>query len=318
MHRIRIATPGIAVIGWLALPTGAALAHGVAAPAPTLPGMLTAWTLDPVPWAGTLLAAMAYLIAVRSVNRAHPRVPVPGWRVAAWLAGLASILVALVSPIDLYATDLLTIHMVQHLLLAMVAPPLLALGAPVTLLLRVAGPRDRRRLILLILHARVVRVIASPVVAWAVFTVAMFATHFSPLYDAALEDETLHVAEHGVFLATGLLFWWPIVASDPVPRRMRYFARLVYIVLQMPVNAAVGLAIYFAPTVLYPHYATLLRTWGPDALTDQRIGGMVMWGVGDLILLATVPLLVAAWMRDEDRRTLRSDARLRALSRYST
>jgi putative copper resistance protein D len=77
----------------------------------------------------------------------------------------------------------------------------------------------------------------------------------------------------------------------------------------MPVNAAVGLAIYFSPTVLYPHYTTVVRAWGPSALTDQQIGGVVMWGVGDLLLLAVVPLIVAAWMRADARRTVRSDAR---------
>lgn len=317
----RLAALGIAVVAWLALPSGAALAHGTASPAPVLPAVLTLWSFDAVPWAGTLLAAAAYLIAVRKVNRRHPRVPVPGWRSAAWLAGLAIILVALESPVERYAEDLLSVHMVQHVLLAMVAPPLLALGAPVTLALRVAGPRTRQRIILPILHARVVRLIAHPAVAWLIFTIAMFVLHFSRLYDAALENPTLHLVEHGAFLVVGALFWWPIVASDPVPWRMRHAARLAYVILQMPVNAAVGLAIYFAPTVLYPHYATLLRTWGPDALTDQRIGGDVMWGVGDLMLLGTVPLLIAAWMAEEDRRTRRSDARIRALDlgdRYST
>jgi putative copper resistance protein D len=167
----------------------------------------------------------------------------------------------------------------------------------------------------------VVRLIAHPAVAWLTFTAAMFVLHFSPLYDAALENPTLHLGEHGIFLLVGALFWWPVVASDPVPRRMRHPARLAYVILQMPVNAAVGLAIYFAPAVLYSHYATLLRTWGPDALIDQRIGGDLMWGVGDLILLGTVPLLIAAWMAEEDRRTRRTDARIRALElrdRYST
>jgi putative membrane protein len=321
MRSNSLAALGIAVVAWLALPSGAAVAHGTASPPPILPGVLTEWSFDPVPWAGTLLAAAAYLIGVRKVNRLHPRVPVPVWRSAAWLAGLAIILVALESPVERYAEDLLSVHMVQHLLLAMVAPPLLALGAPVTLALRVASPRTRQRRILPILHARVVRLIAYPAVAWLIFTIAMFALHFSPLYDEALENPAVHLVEHAVFLVVGGLFWWPIVASDPVPRRMRHPARLAYVILQMPVNAAVGLAIYFAPTVLYPHYATLLRTWGPDALTDQRIGGDLMWGVGDLVLLATVPLLIAAWMGEEDRRTRRSDARIRATGRrdgYST
>ena len=308
----RLVVLGLGVGTLMAILAQVTSAHGVEPAAPTPIGVLTTWSFDPLPWIGTLLAAGGYVFAVRRVNRHHPRVPVPGWRVAAWLAGVATILVALASAIDIYAADLLTVHMIQHLLLAMVAPPLLALGAPVTLLLRLAGSQVRHRVILPVLHSRVVRVVASPVVAWPLFAIVMWLTHFSPLYNAALEDPSLHVAEHMVYLATGLIFWWPLVAADPIPGRMGYGARLAYVGLQMPVNAAVGLAIYFAPTVLYPHYATIVRTWGPSALVDQQIGGVIMWGVGDLLLLAMVPALIAAWMRADARRSIRSDARLSA------
>jgi cytochrome c oxidase assembly factor CtaG len=309
---IRLALRGLGLGALMAMTTRNALAHGTVAPEPTPLSALTMWSLDPVPWAAALMAAGGYLIAVRHVNRTHPRVPIPSWRVAAWLAGLVAILVALVSAVDVYAADLLTVHMVQHLLLAMVAPPLLALGAPVTLLLRIASPRARHRLVVPVLHSRVVRVISSPLVAWPLFAAAMWLTHFSPLYNAALEDPTVHDAEHLVYLASGLLFWWPVVAADPIPRRLGYGARLAYVGLQMPVNAAVGLAIYFAPTVLYPHYATIERAWGPDALTDQQIGGVVMWGAGDLLLLVAIPAVIAAWMRADVRRSARFDARLLA------
>ena len=308
----RLVVPGLGLAALMALTTGTALAHGIAAPEPTLLSALTTWSVDPVPLTAALLSAGAYLIAVRRVNGTHPRVPIPRWRVLAWLAGLAAILVALVSAVDVYAETFLTVHMVQHLLLAMVAPPLLALGAPVTLLLRIATPRVRQRVVVPVLHSRVVRLIASPLVAWPLFAIVMWLTHFSPLYNAALEDRNVHVAEHAVYLAAGLLFWWPVVAADPIPRRMGYGARLAYVGLQMPVNAAVGLAIYFAPSVLYPHYATIQRSWGPNALTDQQIGGVLMWGVGDLLLLAVVPALIAVWMRADARRSVRSDARLLA------
>jgi len=296
----------------MAMTAATALAHGNAAPAPTVLGVLTTWVPDPLPWLMAVVAASWYLLAARRVNRANPRVPVPRWRIAAWLAGVAAILIALASAIDVYAADLLTVHMVQHLVLAMVAPPLLALGAPVTLLLRDVSPETRHRVILPVLHSRVVRLVASPIVAWSLFAVVMWLTHFSPLYNAALEDPTLHVAEHMVYLASGLLFWWPVVAADPIPHRMGYGTRLAYIGLQMPISAAVGLAIYFSQTVLYPHYATLARTWGPSALVDQQVGGVVMWGVGDLLMLSMVPLLVTAWMRADARKTIRSDARLSA------
>jgi putative copper resistance protein D len=308
----RLALRGLGLGALMAISTRTALAHGIAAPEPTPLTALTTGSPDPLPLIGALLAAGAYLLAVRRVNGAHPRVPVSGWRVAAWLAGIVAIVVALVSAVDVYAEDLLTVHMVQHLLLAMVAPPLLALGAPATLLLRIASPRVRHRFVLPVLHSRVVRLVASPLVAWPLFAVVMWLTHFSPLYNAALEDRNVHVVEHALYLAVGLLFWWPVVAADPIPGRMGYGARLAYVGLQMPVNAAVGLAIYFAPTVLYPHYATIVRSWGPSALIDQQIGGVIMWGVGDLLLLAMVPALVAAWMRADARRSVRSDARLSA------
>jgi putative membrane protein len=311
MRRIlRVAVSGLGLGTMMAMATGNVLAHGAAAAEPTPLIVLTTWFLDPLPWAGVVLAASGYLMAVRRVNRAHPQAPVPRWRVAAWLSGLAAILVALVSAVDVYAGNLLSVHMVQHLLLAMVAPPLLALGAPITLVLRIASPRLRHRLILPLLHSRVVRMVASPLVAWPAFALAMWLTHFSPLYNMALEDPTLHVAEHLIYLASGLLFWWPVVGADPSPMRLGWGTRLAYVVLQMPVNAAVGLAIYFAPTVLYPHYATIVRTWGPDALTDQQIGGVVMWGAGDLLLLGAFAAVVAAWMRADARRSLRSDTRL--------
>ena len=307
---IRRASLGLGAGAIMAMTAPVALAHGVAGAAPSPLGALTTWSFDPLPWIGVFAAGGAYLVGARRVNRTNPRVPVARWRTAAWLAGLATILVALSSAIDVYAGDLLTVHMVQHLLLAMVAPPLLALGAPITLALRIASPETRHRLILPVLHSRIVRVLASPLVAWPLFAVAMWLTHFSPLYNAALEDPNVHDAEHLLYLATGLLFWWPVVAADPIPHRMGYGARLAYLGLQMPINAAVGLAIYFAPAVLYPHYATLVRTWGPDALTDQQIGGVLMWGAGDLLLLLAIPLVVMGWMRADVRRSARLEGRL--------
>jgi putative copper resistance protein D len=285
-------------------------AHGDAPAEPTVGTLLTSWSLDPLPWIGTLVAAGAYLLAVRSVNRAHPDRPVPRWRIAAWMSGLVLLLIALVSSIDAYATTLLSVHMVQHLLLSMVVPPLLALGAPVTLVLRAAPARMRHRLLLPILHSRAVRVLGSPFVAWPVFTAALWASHFTGFYNAALENPLVHDLEHGLFLVTGALFWWPVVSADPRPRRLSHGLRLVYLGAQMPVGAVIGLAIYFAPSVLYEHYLTVERGWGPSTLIDQQIGGLIMWGAGDLALLVAMAALVADWMRHDIRRSRRADLRM--------
>lgn len=306
MHRAwRVVACGGAGVTLALAAAEATLAHGGDVPPPTLATIVTAWSGDLLPWIGIAVATVAYLAAVRLVNRAHPRNRVPRRRVVAWLAGVAVIGVALASAIEVYADSLFTVHMVQHLLLTMVAPPLLALGAPVTLALRVAGSRGRRDLLLPILHSRLVRAVGWPPVGWVAFGVVMWATHFTPLFDAALENEGIHVLEHLLYLGSGLLFWWPVIGADPAPWRLRPLGRALYLGVQMPLNTAVGLAIYFAPAVLYAHYLTLGRTWGPDPLTDQQVAGVVMWGAGDIILLGALILAVMAWLRAEEQRERR-------------
>jgi cytochrome c oxidase assembly factor CtaG len=272
-------------------------------PQPSLAILLTTWTTDPLPWIGIALATAGYLAAVRLVNRRHPVTPVPGWRVAAWLGGVGAIAIALVSALDAYADSLFSAHMVQHLLLTMVAPPLLALGAPGTLALRAASPQVRRSVLLPILHSRAVQAVSWPPLGWIVFTVVMWATHFTPLFNAALENEAIHSAEHVLYLSAGALFWWPVIGADPTRWHLRAVPRMVYLAAQMPPNTAVGLAIYFAPAVLYPHYALLTRTWGPDPLADQQVAGILMWGAGDVILLGALVLAVEASLRADERRS---------------
>lgn len=306
---IRVATVLLLPSALVVMPSAARAHDGVRADPSIEPG-LAFWASDPLPLVMALIAAIGYLLAVRSVNRAHPGNRVSAWRTTAWLAGLAVILVALESPLDALADDLLTAHMTQHLLLAMVAPPLLALAAPVTLALRAASGPARRGLLLPLLHTRAVRMLASPLLAWIVFGAVMWFAHFSPLYEAALDSPAIHAAEHALFLVSGLLFWWPVVGADPVPGRWRWGARLAYVLSQMPVNAAVGLALYFTSYVVYPHYASTTRAWGLDPLTDQQIAGLVMWGAGDLALLAAFMGLAAAWIRSELRRDRRLAARL--------
>jgi cytochrome c oxidase assembly factor CtaG len=276
---------------------------------PDLGVILSTWSGDPLPWIGTVLAITLYLAAVRIVDRAHPATPVPRWRIAAWLAGVAVVALALVSAVHIYAGSLFTVHMVQHLLLAMVAPPLLAIGAPMTLTLRAASPNVRRSVLLPVLHSWPVKAISWPPVGWTFFAVVMWATHFSPLFNAALENPALHSAEHLLYLLAGVLFWWPVIGADPMRWRLSPIGRMVYLAAQMPFNTAVGLAIYFAPTILYPHYALLGRTWGPDPLTDQQVAGIVMWGFGDVILLGALVLAVEAWLRADEKRSRRTRER---------
>jgi putative copper resistance protein D len=302
-----------AAVAWLALvPLAApALAHGeVPAEPPSPAGLLLGWSLEPAVLLPLLGVAAAWIWAVRRVNSAHPATPVPWRRSAAFLGGLAAIAAALLSGIERYDTTLFAIHMVQHLLLTLVAAPLIALGAPITLALRVATPAVRRRVLLPILHSRVVRVLAFPVVAWVVFAAVMWASHFSPLFDLALENRLVHDLEHALYLGSALLFWWPAVGLDPSPWRMSHPVRMAYVFLQMPQNTFLAVVVLNASGPLYPHYATLVRGWGPAPLADQQLAGSIMWLGGDLLFLAALAALLLGWMRHEERETVRVDRRL--------
>jgi len=291
---------------------GALLAATQAVPEPGWAHVLTAWTIRPQLLIPVLAAGWLYASGARVVGRRYPRAPWPPGRMAWFLAGLAVLLLALTSPIDVYAEVFLWVHMVQHLLLMSVVPPLLLLGAPVTLVLRAGSPDTRRRAILPILRSWPVKVASHPVVAWSLFAAGVVVTHFSPLYEAALEHPWVHDAEHLVYLSTGLLFWWPVVGVDPSPWRMAHPVRLLYVFLAGPVNTFTALAIYSATGVLYPHYTQVPRSWGPSPLTDQRWGGALMWIVGDLMLLTAVIAVALAWMRHDMAEAARIDARLDA------
>lgn len=291
------------------LAAGVALAHGDEVAAPTLPGVLLAWTLDPLPLLGIVAAAVGYLWAERQVWRAHPDSPVPAHRRWLFLGGLATIAVALVSPIDTYEGQLFSVHMGQHMLLELVAAPLIVLAAPITLALRVASPRWRR-VLLAALHSHALRWLAFPLTAWLLFAGVNWGWHFSSLYDLALENDLVHYGEHLSMLAAGLLFWWPAISPDPMPWRMPHPVRLLYLFLAMPQNSFLGVALLSTESVLYPHYLSIHRAWGPAPLADQQLGGILMWVMGDMVFLAAMIGVVAAWMRFEDVRTARLDARL--------
>lgn len=288
-----------------------ALAHGATAPPPSLPGVLLAWRLDPIVIGAVLATAAAYLWAVRRVGAAHPKNPHPAYRTWLFCAGLATIGIALLSPIEAYEGALFSVHMVQHMLLELLAAPLLLAGAPITLALRAASPSVRRR-ILAVLQSRIVHAISFPVVAWVLFAAVNWGWHFSVLYDQALENALLHHLQHATFLGAALLFWWPAIGADPSPWRLPHPVRILYLFLAMPQNSFLGVALMSASTVLYSHYVTNQREWGISPLDDQALGGVLMWVVGDVAFLVGMMVVVALWMRHEERRTERVDRRLAA------
>lgn len=185
----------------------------------------------------------------------------------------------------------------------------MALAAPVTLVLRLSSYDTRQRWVLPILQSHIVRFMAHPVTAWVMFASMMWAVHFSPLFNASLEDPLVHDIEHALFLIGAIFFWWPAVALDPAPFRMSHPARIGYLFTQMTQNTFLAVVILNATAPLYPHYATLVRPWGMAALEDQRLAAGIMWIAGDAIFLAAILGVVVGWMRAEARDEARADRR---------
>jgi putative membrane protein len=260
-----------------------------APPEPTWPAVLARWSVEPAAVALLALAAVLYVRGRQAGAAVGDDVP---WR---FWAGLGVVAVALLSPVSAYAHALLSVHMVQHLLLAFVAAPLLvSSGAGGVLLAGAPAPvaAAARR----VAGSRAYRAATSPLAGWLAFAAAGWLIHFSPLFDLALRQEQVHAFEHAVFLGTGLLFWLPVLG-----RRFRLSApmRLLYLALGMPQNTFLALAIFSAGRPLYDAYEGLARTWGPSVLDDQRLGGGIMWVAGDLTLLVAVLLVAARWATAE-------------------
>ena len=268
------------------------------------------WTLDPLLLAALAGTAAAWVLAVGSINAAHPGSPVAAWRSAAFIGGLLAILVALQSPIDTFADDLFSVHMLQHLVLSFVAAPLLVLAGPMLIVLRLAGASTRRGVLLPLLRSRAVRIVTFPGLTWGLFVAVMWVAHFSPLFELALESEAVHQAEHALFLGSAFLYWLPAIGSEPLPWRLGWSGRLLYLLLGMPLSTVLGMLIVAQTSVLYRAY---LSADAAAALADQRLAGAVMWVGGDLISVALIGVLVVQWLRTE-RRRVRRRAEQRSLS----
>jgi putative membrane protein len=257
-----------------------------------------------------LLAAAAvlalYAAAVARYNRRHLARPFPAVRAGAFALGVATAAGALGPPLDPLSAWFLSAHMTQHLLLMLVAAPLLLIGTPLRLA-RQSGVRAVEEAAGWFAHGRPVRALTWPPAAWALFAAVLAGSHFSPLYEAALEHPTVHALEHALYLGAALVFWYPVVGLDPSPWRMGYGLRLLYLAAAVPVQSLIGLAIYSARHVLYPHYAIAAAVRGAPAgaavaaLADQQAGGAVMWLGGGLPMIAALLLVAGAWAAEERR-----------------
>lgn len=267
----------------------------------------TTWSLDPLVLLAVALTGWGYLVGVRRLGRAGPG----PWRAGAFAAGLVAVLIALVSPVERLAEVLLSGHMVQHLLLVMVAAPLLVTGlprVPLTVALRGDVRRTLRRTGRRPWIRGVWRGVTQPVVVWVVATGVLWAWHAPPLYQSALSDDALHAVEHASLFGTAVLFWW--VVLDPRGRtRLGEGGELVYLFAAGLQGGALGALFTFAPSPIYPAYAATAPAWGLSALTDQQLAGLIMWIPFGTVYLAVAATRFVGWLRASELASTEARAR---------
>jgi len=265
-----------------------------------------------------LVPAAAYLLGVRRLTARGDRWPV-GRTLSFVVGGLGTIALATMSGLAAYDESLFAAHMVQHMLLSMVATVFLALGAPITLALRTL-PLRRRRQVIAVLHSRLAALLSHPLVPWLLFVASPFALYFTGWYAATLDSRVLHELLHLHFLLVGSLFFWPLLGVDPVPGRSGHPLRMLLIAATLPFHAFLGVAIMSVQEdgrglLAADHYLGLHSL--DEAVFQQQLGGGLLWSSGDLVGLLFLGVLLTQWMRASEREAQREDRRLDRAERVS-
>ena len=244
--------------------------------------------LHPSVIVGVLALALLYGAAAASIGR---RVLLR--QVAAFTGALATLFFALNGPVDALADErLFTAHMAQHLLLALVMPPLLLLGTPGWMLRLLLQKRAVMGLARLITH---------PIVAFALYNGFLAAIHTPPVFEWMVRDEGVHIATHLLLMITGTIMWWPLLSPLPELPRLPYPAQTLYLFLLLIPMAAVSAPITLASDVVYPWYLEGPHPWGLTPLADQVLGGLLMWVGAGLYFMGVFSLMFFRWAQQEDR-----------------
>jgi len=251
------------------------------------------WNWEPSVIAGVALLTAAYLGAIGPLRRKLLHAPKVGLAKVVWfLLGMLVILFALVSPLDTLSDHyLFSAHMLQHLLLTLVAPPLLLLGVPAWFFQPIFRlPRLRRAAILF----------TNPLLAFILFNAVFLLWHVPAAYEAALNNERIHLIEHLSFIATAILFWWPILNPLTDLPRLPYAAQILYLFLAAVPTTILGALIIFAPSILYQTYAIAPRIYNISPMNDQQIAGIIMAMPAGMIYLGALSAVFFTWLSREE------------------
>jgi cytochrome c oxidase assembly factor CtaG len=261
---------------------------------------LTQWNLEPSILIGTALIIGLYLYAIGSLRKRHfPDEPIMKGQTIAFLSGMLIMFLALVSPLDeLGDSYLFSAHMLQHLCLTILGPPLLLLGTPEWMV----KPALRNTFIF-----QVARVLTYPALAFVLYNIDFWLWHAPPLYNATLENQTIHIFEHLTFIGFGLLYWWPVFSPSKDLPRLTFGGQIFYLFISGMPSVLLGAGLTLSPA-LYAPYIAAPRIWGISAATDQQLGGLIMWIPVSIFYMCIMSVLFMRWMLQQEAKQQAKEA----------
>jgi cytochrome c oxidase assembly factor CtaG len=269
-----------------------------------------AWSTDPFFLVACLIALGLYGWGVVRLVRRGDRWP--AGRTLAYVVGVLIVLLTMCTGLNDYGMVMFSVHMVQHMLISMLAPILILLGAPITLALRALptagrGRRGPRELLLMLLHSRYMRIITHPAFTIPLFIASLYALYFSPLFDFLMGSKTGHVAMMVHFLAVGVVFFWPIIGVDPGPHRPGHLMRMLELFAGMPFHAFFGIALMMASAPMVETFKNPPASLGIEALSDQNAAGGIAWAFSEIPSVLVLIALLFQWYGSEQRQARRTD-----------
>ncbi|MEW2390521.1 cytochrome c oxidase assembly protein [Streptomyces venezuelae] len=265
---------------------------------------------DPFFLIGCLVALALYGWGVARLVRRGDKWPVG--RTVSFVLGILTVLLVMCTKLNDYGMVMFSVHMVQHMVISMLSPILLLLGAPITLALRAMptagrGRKGPREWLLRLLHSRYIKIITHPAFTIPLFIASLYALYFTPLFDTLMGSKAGHIGMMVHFLAVGLVFFWPIMGVDPGPHRPGYIMRMLELFAGMPFHAFFGIALMMASQPMIGTYMHPPASLGIDALADQEAAGGIAWAFSEIPSVVVLVALLFQWRRSDDREARRKD-----------